>query len=153
MTQHRRNREDKPWASLHLDDAQGAVECLVFTTNYERLHDELVEDRAVMVRGSALPEEGASTKVSVLDIVPLEVARVPLPSLISIRVWLGQTDMAALAALFQRKPGNTEVRLRLEKSRDFAAILDITAKVRPDKEFRAEIERLCGPDALEVLAN
>jgi DNA polymerase-3 subunit alpha len=151
--QNRRNREDKPWASLHLDDAQGAVECLVFTTNYERLHDDLVEDRAVMVRGSALPEEGASTKVSVLDIVPLEVARVPLPSLISIRVWLGQTDLAALAALFQRKPGNTEVRLRLEKSRDFAAILDITAKVRPDKEFRAEVERLCGPDALEVLAN
>jgi len=45
------------------------------------------------------------------------------------------------------------VRLRLEKSRDFAALLDITAKVRPDKEFRAEVERLCGPDALEVLAN
>jgi DNA polymerase III subunit alpha len=151
--QHRRNREDKPWASLQLDDIQGAVECLVFTTNYERLQAELVEDLAVMVRGSALPEEGASTKVSVLDIIPLEVARVPLSSLVSIRIWVGQTDVTALSELFVRKPGNTEVRLRLEKSRDFAVILDIAAKVRPDKEFRAEVERLCGPDALEILAN
>ena len=38
-------------------------------------------------------------------------------------------------------------------SRDFSVILDITAKVRPDKEFRAEVERICGPEVLEVLAN
>jgi DNA polymerase-3 subunit alpha len=58
----------------------------------------------------------------------------------------------ALSELFERKPGNTEVRLRLEKSRDFTVILDISTKVRPDKEFRAEVERICGPEALEVLA-
>jgi hypothetical protein len=31
--------------------------------------------------------------------------------------------------------------------------MDVTSKVRPDKEFRAEVERICGPDSLEVLAN
>jgi hypothetical protein len=30
--------------------------------------------------------------------------------------------------------------------------LDITQKVRPDREFQQEVERICGPDALEVLA-
>jgi DNA polymerase-3 subunit alpha len=55
--------------------------------------------------------------------------------------------------LFQRKPGDTQLRLRLEKSRDFSVILDIPTKVRPDKEFKADLERLCGPDALEILAN
>ena len=44
------------------------------------------EDKAVLVRGLLLPEENAPPKVSVQDIVPLEVARVNLPSLISIRV-------------------------------------------------------------------
>jgi len=152
--QHKRNKEGKPWASLQLDDVQGTVDALVFTTNYERLQAELVEDRAVLVKGSALPEENGPPKVSVVDIVPLELARVALPSLISIRVSLGQSGTAApLAELFQRKPGDAQVRLRLEKPRDFAVILDIDAKVRPDKEFRAEIERLCGPDSLEVLAN
>jgi DNA polymerase-3 subunit alpha len=153
--QHRRNREGKAWASMQLEDSLGAVEALVFTTNYERLSGELVEDRAVMIRGSALPEENASSKISVLDIVPLAVARVAYPSLLSIRVWLGSDGdkLSALADLFQRKPGDTQLRLRLEKSRDFSVILDIPTKVRPDKEFKAELERLCGPDALEILAN
>lgn len=152
--QRRRNKEGKPWASFQLDDTLGTIDALVFTTNYERLLPELVEDRAVLIRGSALPEENAPPKISVVDIVPLEVARVSLPSLISIHVRLGQPGGAgALAELFARKPGQTRVRLRLEKPRDFSVILDIEAKVRPDKEFRAEVERLCGPDSLEVLAN
>ena len=58
-----------------------------------------------------------------------------------------------LNQLFQRKQGHTEVRLRLEKSRDFSVILDVPVKVRPDKEFCAEVERICGPEALEVVAS
>ena len=60
---------------------------------------------------------------------------------------------AALQTLFSAKPGETEVRLRLEKPRDFSVILDVTVKVRPDKEFCAEVSRLCGAEAMEVLAN
>ena len=55
--------------------------------------------------------------------------------------------------VFSAKPGDTEVRLRLEKPRDFSVILDVTVKVRPDKEFCAEVSRLCGAEAMEVLAN
>ncbi len=151
--QRKRNKEGKPWASFQLEDPQGSAEALLFTTGYERLETELVEDRAVLVRGSVLPEENAPPRISVVDIVPLELARVSLPSLISIRVWLGQGNADQLASLIKRKPGDTCVRLRLEKSRDFTVILDLDARVRPDREFRAEVERLCGPDSLEVLAN
>ena len=41
----------------------------------------------------------------------------------------------------------------LESPRDFTVILDVQAKVRPDREFCAEVERLCGAQAIEVLAN
>ena len=34
-----------------------------------------------------------------------------------------------------------------------SVILDVTTKVRPDKEFRAEVERICGPEAVEDLAS
>ena len=86
------------------------------------------------------------------------MARVNLPTLISIRVGVGanghRRDKAeALNQLFARKPGETEVRLRLEKPRDFSVILDVTPKVRPDKEFWAEVERICGPESLEILAS
>jgi len=107
-----------------------------------------------------LPEENAPPKISVQEIVPLDVARVHLPSLISIKVPVvsngsgSAADRAAeLQDLFRTKPGDTEVRLRLEKTRDFSVILDVTAKVRPDKEFCAAVARICGADAMEFLAN
>src|SRR5579871_4028690 len=154
--QKKRNREGKPWISMLLEDREGAVDALLFTTNFDRLSASVVEDQAVLVRGLVLPEDNAPPKISVQDIVPLEVARIPLPSLISIRVWIGKNggDRASqLSDLFQRKAGDTQVRLRLESPRDFTVVLDVPAKVRPDREFRAEIEKLCGAEAIEVLAN
>jgi DNA polymerase III subunit alpha len=153
----KRNKKGELWAALQLEDLEGSVEAMVFSTQYERLLPALQEDKAVLVRGLVLPEENAPPKLSVQDIVPLEVARVNLPSLISIRVPLNGSGeskrAAALHELFARKPGETEVRLRLEKTRDFSVILDVGAKVRPDKEFRAEVARICGGEAMEVLAN
>ena len=150
--QRKRNKEGKLWASMQLDDRSGSLDALVFTTNYDRLLEYLVEDQAMLVKALVLPEESGPPKVSIQDIVPLEVASLRLPGLISIRVPLG-TDPTALSELFQRKAGEAAVRLRLEKPRDFSVILDVAQKVRPDKEFRREVERLCGPDALEVLGN
>ena len=44
------------------------------------------------------------------------------------------------------------MRLRLEMARNFAVILDVPMKVRPDREFRAELEKICGEGAMETLA-
>jgi hypothetical protein len=65
----------------------------------------------------------------------------------------GPDRATALQELFGKKQGDAEVRLRLEKPRDFSVILDVQARVRPDKEFCAEVERICGPQAVEVLAD
>jgi DNA polymerase-3 subunit alpha len=160
--QRKRNKDGKLWAALQIEDKEGSLEAMVFSTQYDRLLPVLNEDQAVLVRGLVLPEENAPPKISIQDIVLLENARVRLPSLISVRVPVngavvnGQTDADranALSQLFARKPGKTEVRLRVEKRRDFSVILDVPAKVRPDKEFCAELARICGPEALEVLAN
>jgi DNA polymerase-3 subunit alpha len=154
--QRKRNREQKPWATMQIEDRTGAIEGLAFATSFERLAPLIVEDRAVMVRGLVLPEDNAPPKLSVQDIQPLETARVNLPALISIRIWLGRNGVpdkpAALHELFRAKPGDAEVRLRLEMPRDFSVILDVPTKVRPDREFRAAIEKICGPDCVEVLA-
>jgi DNA polymerase-3 subunit alpha len=153
--QRRRNKEQKPWASMQLEDRTGSVDAMVFTTQFDRLVQELVEDRAVMVRAQVLPEENAPPKLSVQDIVPLDVARVNLPSIISVKVWLGHNGLdraSELQQLFARKPGDTQVRLRLEMSRDFAVILDVPQKVRPDREFHREVQRICGGETIETLA-
>jgi DNA polymerase-3 subunit alpha len=152
----KRNKEGKAWAATVLEDRIGAVEALVFATSYERLAAEVLEDQAVLVTALVLPEEGSTPKLSVQNIVALDNARVDFESVIAIRVWLGRNghhDRAqALAELFQRKPGDTQVRLRLEAPRDFSVLLDVTSKVRPDKEFRAAVQEICGTDCIERVA-
>ena len=139
---------------MQLEDLSGALDAVLFTTNYERLAEYLTEDRAVLAKATVLPEEGAPPKLSIQDLIPLELAGVAYPALVSVRVPLGRSAELpeALTALVRRKPGETSVRLRLEKSRDFSMLLDIPEKVRPDREFQAEIARLCGSEAYEVLA-
>jgi DNA polymerase III subunit alpha len=157
--QRKRNREGKLWVQFQLEDWFGSTDVLVFPKAFESLEKDLTEDRAILIRGRALPEEG-NTKVSAQEVIPLELLRVPFPSLISIRVRLGSNGNAGgahkaaqLEELFRRKPGETSVYLKLEKPRDFTLLLEVNERVRPDKEFRSEIERICGPEALEVLAS
>jgi DNA polymerase-3 subunit alpha len=152
----KRNKEGRPWAAAVLEDRIGSVEALVFATSYERLAAEVLEDQAVLVTALVLPEEGSTPKLSVQNIVALDNARVDFDAVISIRVWLGrnghQDRAQALSDLFQRKPGETQVRLRLEAPRDFSVLLDISSRVRPDKEFRAAVEEICGADCIERVA-
>ncbi len=153
--QRKRNRDQKLWAAMQLEDRNGSVEALCFASAYERLSAMVVEDKPVLVYGLVLPEEGGPPKISVQEITPLEVAHVPMPSVISIRVWLGRNGVdkaAALEQLFARKPGKTQVRFKLELPRDFSVLLDIPGGVRPDREFRTEVEKICGEGAIEIIA-
>ncbi|MBI3679255.1 MAG: DNA polymerase III subunit alpha [Acidobacteria bacterium] len=151
--QRRRNKEGKPFAIMRLEDWYGSLEALVFNTQYEALTPYLIEDQGVLVRAQALPEENGPPRLSVQEIIPLANAHVSYPALISIRVSLGSPERAtALRELIANKPGETDVRLRLEKPRDFSVVLDLSSKVRADKEFLSEVERICGAEALEILA-
>jgi DNA polymerase-3 subunit alpha len=109
-----------------------------------------------------LPEDNAPPKLSIQDITPLDNARVNFPSVISIKCYVGvqnshsgldpQVKAEELNKLFARKQGPTEVRLRIERPKDFAVVMDLPNRVRPDREFTAEIKRICGNETLEVLS-
>jgi DNA polymerase-3 subunit alpha len=156
--QRRRNKEGRPWASMVLEDWLGTVDLVCFAKHYEQLTDQIKEDEAVLVTGSVLPEENGPPKISVLDIVPLKNAFVKFPLLVSIRVPVeagkrnGDSRAARLHELFVRKPGDTEVQLIVEKSREFSAMMTTELKVKPDREFKAEVARLCGEDAYQVIS-
>jgi DNA polymerase-3 subunit alpha len=156
--QRRRNKENKLWASMVLEDWLGTVDLVCFAKHYEQLADQIKEDEAVLVTGSVLPEENGPPKISVLDIVPLKNAFVKFPLLVSIRVPVepgkrnGDSRATRLHELFLRKPGDTEVQLILEKKSEFSAMMTTELKVKPDREFRAEVARLCGEDAYQVIS-
>ena len=138
--QRRRNKEQKPWAAFQIEDWHGSAEAMLFTTQYERLMNDLVEDRAVKIRAQALPEEGSATKLSVQDIYPSRCG--PRRSRLSHRhpppphPGSGSQGRRTPRS-FYPQTGNAEVRLRLEWPKDFSVILDVANRVRPDKEFKA----------------
>lgn len=151
------NKEGKYWAAMKVDDGRGMADAMVFAQRYDDILPCLREDNPVFIRASVMPEEGAPPKLNVQEMVNLADKRVDLPSLISIRVFLkdetAREKADALNELFGRKRGNTEVRLRLEKPRDFSIVMDVRSKVLPDREFRSELEKICGPESMEILAN
>jgi DNA polymerase III subunit alpha len=159
--QRRRSKEGKPWVACRVEDHKGVLEGMIFNGRdndqlIEQLNPYLTEDNACLVTATIMPEEGAPPRLRIKDLLPLKNCRVPLPSLISIRVRLqanGHDPAEELQKLFAAKPGQAQVRLRLESPRDFALLLDVADRVRPDREFRAAVEKICGPESLEVLQN
>ncbi len=130
--QRKRNKDGKPGRPCAWRIARADWKPWRFRRSTTVCWTSLVEDQAVLVRGLVLPEENSPSKISIQDIVPLQLARVNLPTLISIRVGVGVNGTSGASSmdkaeelnqLFARKRGETEVRLRLEKPRDFSVIL------------------------------
>ncbi|MCB1020641.1 MAG: DNA polymerase III subunit alpha, partial [Acidobacteria bacterium] len=156
--QRKRNREGRPWAAAVLEDLKGSTELLVFANQYEQLGADLVPDAPVLLRGQVRVDESSPPKISVQEIVSLDNARVKLPLQISVTVRLqngsGEAGDVAqkLRELFQRKPGDTDVRLRLLRKKDFLVSYDLADRVRADREFRAAAEQICGKGSVEITA-
>jgi DNA polymerase-3 subunit alpha len=100
-------------------------------------------------------DDSGPPKVAVSEIVPLEQARVSLPKQISITIRLGNgngSDAAErLCELVRSKPGDTDVRLRLLRNRDFILFYDLADHVHADREFREAAEAICGAGSVEIL--
>ena len=151
--QRKRNQKQEMWAAMQLEDLYGTVDCMVFASKYEGMAKALEEDKAMMITAKVLVDEGTPPKLSVQDLVPLENARVKLPSMVQLRVRLNEGEserVKAFRELVDRKPGPAGIRLVLEKSRDFSLTLDLTPKVRADKEFQGELRKLFGPNSFEA---
>jgi len=52
----------------------------------------------------------------------------------------------------QAQAGNDIGEVEAGSARDFSVLLDVPAKVRPDREFKAAVERICGPACVEQVA-
>ncbi|MBI1356257.1 MAG: DNA polymerase III subunit alpha [Acidobacteria bacterium] len=155
----RRNREGRPWASAVLEDLKGSTELLIFANQYEQIGGDLQDDLPVLLRGKVRADEASAPKVSVEEIVALDNAAVKVPAAISITVRLGNgfdepaTAARQLRELFESKPGDTDVRLRLLRRKEYLVSYDLADRVRADRSFRRAAEKIFGEGSLEVTAN
>jgi DNA polymerase-3 subunit alpha len=156
--QRERNREGRAWAVASLEDQKGSTEILIFANQYESLFEELVNDRPVLLRGQVRKDDSSPPKLSVNEIVALDNTRVNIPAQVALTIRLGNGSgsgaevSAKLRALIDDKPGDTDLRLRILRQKEYMVLYDLADRVRGDKAFREAAEKICGKGSVEILA-
>jgi len=155
-----RSKRGEIYATANLEDLKGGIELLVFPEAYRRLSDLLQPDAIVYVKGRVQIEESSPPRVVVADLALLESVEPALASAVVIRVRLGRPDRPdgkngsiarRLLAIFDEKPGEAMVRLELEREGEFEVLLEPDRRVRPDPEFVARVQEICGKNSVRLI--
>ncbi len=148
-------RSGEMWEKADLEDMLGKVELLVFPEAYKKLGDKVKLEVPVLIRGGVRMEEGANPKVTANEIIPLDEARVPLPSALRVRISLEsatEETVDALHRLFRESQGEAKVLFDLERAGDFMVVMEAEGyNVLPDRNFMGRLEQLCGRGAVRVI--
>ncbi len=150
-----KSRKGELYAQATLEDMLGSVDVLVFPEAYRRLSDKVRLEVPVLVRGGVRVEEGASSKLTVSDIVPLEDAQPKLPRSIRIRIPLETATPQTVDALHTfcaQHRGEARVLFDVERPGDFMVIMEAEGyNVQPDRAFIARVEELCGRGSVRII--
>ncbi len=144
------------YAQATLEDMSGAIDMIVFPEAYKRLADKVKLEVPVLVKAGVRIEEGANPKITAVEIMPLEDAKVPLPRAIRIRVPLETAEAATvddLHALFIERKGEARVLFDVERQGDFMVVMEAEGyNVQPDRHFITRVEQLCGRGSVRVIS-
>jgi len=148
-------RDQKLYAQAALEDATGKIDLICFSRDYERLVEQLKMEAPVLVRGVLMGEEDAAPKIAIGSVVALEAVQVKLPTGVRIRINLERATeemFAGLKSAADAAPGPGNVMLHLEKTGEYAVILEPEKmSVAADKGWVERVEELVGKGAVQVL--
>jgi DNA polymerase-3 subunit alpha len=151
-----KSKRGELWAQGGLEDMSGKVELLIFPESFRKLGEKVKLEVPVLIRGGVRVEEGASAKLTVNEIVPLDEAKVPLPRALRIRIPLesaNQDTVSSLHALFHERPGEARVLFDVERPGDFMVVMEAEGyNVMPDRSFIGRVEELCGRGSVRVIS-
>ncbi len=139
-----------PWATLTLEDLEGAIEVLLFPSSYQLAAPHLQQDAIIRVKGQLSRDkeqpELRGQEVSLPDISDGPSGPVVL-SLPATRCT--QPVVEGLRDVLASHPGMTEVRLRLQMRTSTRVMkLDDRLRVTPSSALFADLKQLLGPGCL-----
>ena len=148
--QRKITKNGDPWATVTLEDLEGAVEVLMFPSTYRLASPYLTEDAIIRVRGQLdTDRDSAQLRGQEVTVPDLDVAGdgpvvISLPSTRCTAPVVSQ-----LREVLATHPGLTEVRLRL-LARDHTKVmrLDDRLRVTPSSALFADLKQLLGPGCL-----
>jgi DNA polymerase-3 subunit alpha len=150
-----KSRKGDLYAQAALEDMTGSIEAVVFPDAFKKLQALLRQEIPMLVKASIRVEEGASPKIIISHLEPLEEARPKLPRSIRIRVPLEtatQATVDALHAICHERRGEAKVLFDVERSGDFMVVMEADGyNICPDRSFIARVEELCGRGAVRII--
>ena len=141
-------KKGDPWATVTLEDLDGAVEVLLFPSSYQLAAPFLVEDAIIRVRGQLSRDKeqpeirGQEVTVPDLSDGPSGPVVISLPS-----TRCTPPVVQQLGDVLATHPGMTEVRLRL-LMRDSTRVMRLGPHVTPSPALFADLKQLLGPGCL-----
>jgi len=138
------------WATVTLEDLDGAIEVLMFPSTYQLASTLLVEDTILRVKG-ALSRDKEQPELRAQEVTQPDLSDGPSgPVVISLpSTRCTGPVVAQLRDVLGTHPGVTEVRLRL-LTRDATKVmrLDDRLRVTPSPALFADLKQLLGPGCL-----
>src|SRR5882757_5089072 len=149
-----RSRKGDRWGVLTLQDMTGVLEVLAFPESFGRL-EAVFKSNAPLVLKGRVNVEDAGTRLSVMDARRLEDIGQRPPNLMRVRLDMAAVDaniIDELKKLFAGKPGSCCIAFDLISSEGAIATLQADQRVRPDQDLVQAVRKLCGEDAVELVA-
>ncbi len=138
------------WATITLEDLDGAIEVLLFPSTYQLASTLLVEDSILRIKGS-LSRDKDQPELRAQEVTQADLSDGPAgPVVISLpSTRCTGPVVAQLRDVLGTHPGITEVRLRL-LTRDATKVmrLDDRLRVTPSPALFADLKQLLGPGCL-----
>jgi DNA polymerase III subunit alpha len=138
------------WATITLEDLEGAIEVLLFPSTYQLASTLLVEDSVLRIKG-ALSRDKDQPELRAQEVTVPDLSDGPSgPVVISLpSTRCTGPVVAQLRDVLGTHPGVTEVRLRL-LTRDATKVmrLDDRLRVTPSPALFADLKQLLGPGCL-----
>jgi DNA polymerase-3 subunit alpha len=138
------------WATITLEDLDGAIEVLLFPSTYQLASTLLVEDSVLRIKG-ALSRDKDQPELRAQEVTVPDLSGGPSgPVVISLpSTRCTPPTVAQLRDVLGTHPGVTEVRLRLlSREKTTVMRLDDRLRVTPSPALFADLKQLLGPGCL-----
>jgi DNA polymerase III subunit alpha len=138
------------WATITLEDLDGAIEVLLFPSTYQLASTLLVEDSVLRIKG-ALSRDKDQPELRAQEVTVPDLSGGPSgPVVISLpSTRCTPPTVAQLREVLRTHPGVTEVRLRLlSREKTTVMRLDDGLRVAPSPALYADLKQLLGPGCL-----
>lgn len=148
--QRKITKRGDPWATITLEDLDGAIEVLLFPSAYTLASTLLVEDQVVRVKGQ-LSRDKDQPELRAQEVTAPDLNQGPTgPVVISLpSTRCTPPVVAQLRDVLGTHPGMTEVQLRLlTRSSTKVLRLDDNLRVSPSPALFADLKQLLGPGCL-----